>query len=134
MKNAAWRAAMPAPIRRRAALVARSLDQRLAVEPPHRPFILRDRRPRAIELLRGTVPVEHRPIHPHPSALDRDLRHPLEQRLSDAAAAKALGNENILEVETGTPAPGAVVAKKQREARGIAVALRDEALERRFGL
>src|SRR5690242_2749178 len=76
-------------------LVARGFCERIAVEAPHRPSILGDRAARAIELLRRPVPIEHRPFHPRPAALDREPGHPLEKRLTHALTAKALGHEEV---------------------------------------
>jgi hypothetical protein len=48
--------------------------------------------------------------------------------------AKALRNKEILEIKSRAAAPGTVVAKKEREAGGLAVMLGDEAFEWRLGL
>src|SRR5579862_3404381 len=96
-----------------AVLVARGFGQSLAVKPPHRPFIFRYRAARAIEFVRRMVPVEHRPFHPRPSALDHQLCHPLEQRSADTTAAKTLGHEEVLQIKSRMASPGAVAAKEE---------------------
>jgi hypothetical protein len=105
-------------VRHPVVLVARGFCERIAVEAPHRPSILGGRASRAIELLRGSVPIEHRPFHPRPAALDREPRHPLEQRPTNALTAKALGHEEVFEVQSGAAAPGAEVAKKSANPAG----------------
>src|SRR5688572_3118006 len=57
--------------------------QAVAVESEGPPVVERSGAVRAVELDRGCVPVEDRPLEPGPAALDADRREPGQQRLAD---------------------------------------------------
>src|SRR5687768_16550957 len=57
------------------------------------------------------VPVQHPEIEASALALDGDLGQPLQQRLPETLAARALAHEQVLEIDPGPSLPGRVVVE-----------------------
>src|SRR5262249_58460460 len=76
-----------------------------------------------------SVPAEHRPFHPPVSACHGQLRDAREQRPPDPAMAMGLLDEEILEPEPLLAEPRRVSREEEREPDGLALVLRQEALE-----
>jgi hypothetical protein len=57
-----------------------SFDERIARDALDAPFVHADRAHRAVEVDRGLVPVEHRPLEPSATAVERDAREVPQQR------------------------------------------------------
>src|SRR5215207_9414076 len=54
-----------------------------------------------VELNRRLVPVEHRPLESPTPALNRDLSHPLQQRLPHTTAAMLGEDKHVLQINPG---------------------------------
>src|ERR1700756_3266685 len=85
----------------------------------------------AVEVDRGSVPVEDVPLQPSAAALHRDGRHISQQRLADATAAMRGLYEEIFEMDAGT-APCGVDGEIKSEAGGFSLVIGDQALEERL--
>ena len=80
----------------------------------------------AIEADSRRVPVEHRPFHAAPAALEREAREVLQQLAADASPAVLVAHEEILEVQPRAAEERGVVRKEQREADGVSIVLRED--------
>jgi hypothetical protein len=77
------------------------------------------------------VPIEHAPFDSPISTFARDLREPLDQHTSRAAAAIFFVNKEILEEQQRLPEPGRVAAKEEGETDRIGSFLCDQTFEGR---
>ena len=84
-----------------------------------RPFLHGPGAETFVELDRGLVPVEHRPLEASAIALGGDLRQMREQRAPRAAPAPLGTHEQVLEIQAALAEKGRVVVKEQREADGF---------------
>src|SRR5690606_2315495 len=82
----------------------------------------------AIEVARR-VPVQHRKAHARAAALARDPGETRHEHASDAEPARALGDEQILDVEARTTVEGRVARAMNREAHRLAIDLGQQARE-----
>src|SRR5262249_25888373 len=117
-------------VRSTIAVTRQSLDL-LARESENGPLVHWLGAERLVELDRGSVPVQHRPLHAATPALVGDLRERDEQRLAQALAARRRTHVEVLEVQPVTPQPRGVVHEEEGEALGDPVELADEGFARR---
>src|SRR5687768_16069540 len=92
------------------------LAKGLSREPENGPFVHRTGSKAEIKTACRLVPVEHRPFHASPAALDGGFRHVSEQPSSEPVVAPLRHDEEVLEVYTRAAKERREVLKEDREA------------------